>query len=264
MAPIIPCHSGKLGISSTLILDVMCLILLAVQPGDSHKLVVAANRDELYARATAQAAFWRDAPQVLGGRDLQAGGTWLGITRKGRFAAVTNFREDPPEPLPPRSRGELTANFLTSSASCVTYLKQVHKVANEYRGFNLIVFDGERCFYYSNREKHIRELVPGCYGLSNQLLNCDWPKVTRGRNQLSTTLEESFTPANLFKLLFCEGDGEPFSQSFIATERYGTSASTVVCVSTSGDVYFEERNFKPMGVQDQVHIYEFSIERQRA
>lgn len=241
----------------------MCLILLAVQPGDSHKLVVAANRDEQYARPTAQAAFWDDAPQVLGGRDLQAGGTWLGITRNGRFAAVTNFREDPPEPLPPRSRGELTANFLMSNTACKTYLAQVDRVANEYRGFNLIVSDGEQCFYYSNRDQDILELVPGFYGLSNQLLDCDWPKVIRGRRQLARALEQPFSPDDLFELLFCEGDGEPFSQSFIATESYGTSASTIVCVSNSGDVYFEERNFRSMGERDRVHAYEFSIEHTR-
>jgi uncharacterized protein with NRDE domain len=147
-----------------------------------------------------------------------------------------------------------------SNTDCKTYLAEVGRVANEYRGFNLIVFDGEQCFYYSNRDQNILELVPGFYGLSNQLLDCDWPKVIRGRRQLARALEQPFSPDDLFELLFCEGDGEPFSQSFIATESYGTNASTIVCVSNTGDVYFEERNFKSMGERDQVHAYEFSID----
>lgn len=236
----------------------MCLILLAVEPDAQHRLVIAANRDEQYARPTAQSSWWHDHPAVLGGRDLEAGGTWLGVTANGRFAAVTNFREDPPDPLPPRSRGELTANFLTGTYLADAYLRKVHEVADQYRGFNLIVSDGEHCCYYSNREGMVRELGRGYYGLSNQLLDCDWPKVVRGRKQLAK-LAGTFDADALFDLLFCKGDGEPFSQSFIATERYGTSASTVVKIATSGDVYFEERNFKPMGEPDATHAYTFRV-----
>lgn len=237
----------------------MCLILLAVQPDAAHRLVVAANRDEQYERPTDQAAWWPDQGHILGGRDLKAGGTWLGVTATGRFAAVTNFREEPPDPVPPRSRGELTANFLKSSLDCESYLKQVHEVADQYRGFNLIVSDGQCCTYYSNREGKIRELTPGFHGLSNDLLDCEWPKVARGRRQLTKLANSRFKPDDLFELLFCKGTDEPFSQSFIATERYGTSASTVVKISSAGHVYFEERNFKPMGVPDQIHKYEFEF-----
>ena len=237
----------------------MCLILLAVRPNERHRLVVAANRDEQYARPSVQAAWWPGHSHILGGRDLEAGGTWLGVTTTGRFAAVTNFREDPPDPLPPRSRGELTANFLKSTETCEPYLMRVHEMADQYRGFNLIVGDGQGLFYYSNREGDTRELQPGFYGLSNQLLDCDWPKVIRGRRQLAKLAGSGFDPDDLFELLFCKGDGEPFSQSFIATERYGTSASTVVKISSDGDAYFEERNFKPMGEPDRIHRYEFTL-----
>jgi uncharacterized protein with NRDE domain len=237
----------------------MCLILLAVRPDERQRLVVAANRDEQYARPTAQAAWWQDHPHILGGRDLEAGGTWLGVTRDGRFAAVTNFREDAPEPLPPRSRGELTAGFLIGNEPSRTYLAGVHERANEYRGFNLIVSDTSRCCYYSNREREIRELAPGFYGLSNQLLDCDWPKVIRGRRQLAKLAGSGFILADLFELLFCRGDGEPFSQSFIATERYGTTASTVLRIGIGGEVYFEERNFRSMGESDSINTYEFEI-----
>jgi uncharacterized protein with NRDE domain len=233
----------------------MCLILFAVAPNDDFQLVVAANRDEQYARPTAQAAHWNDHPSVLAGRDLEAGGTWLGVTETGRFAAVTNFREDPPNPLPPRSRGELTANFLTGTESCETYLEGLDPIAQEFRGFNLLVADGNEHWYYSNREGIPRKLAPGFYGLSNQLLDCDWPKVRRGRKQLLHQVSVGFDTNDLFELLFCKGDGKPFSQSFIATERYGTSASTVVTIGSRGDIEFEERNFLPWGEPHRIHRY---------
>lgn len=237
----------------------MCLILFGIDPDERHRLVVAANRDEQYARPTEQASWWRDAPDVLGGRDLEAGGTWLGITRTGRFAAVTNFREDPPDPLPPGSRGELTKNFLTGRMAPEPYLESVARNGANYRGFNLLVSDGDSTCYYSNREGKVRRLAPGFYGLSNQLLDCDWPKVIRGRKQISKLSGDGFPPSSLFDILFCNGDGKPFSQSFIATERYGTSASTVVKIEADGSAYFEERNFRPMGEADRVHRYAFEV-----
>lgn len=238
----------------------MCLILFAVLPDPDHRLVVAANRDEQYSRPSAQANWWPDFPHVLGGRDLEAGGTWLGISRTGRFAAVTNFREDPPDPLPPRSRGELTAGFLTGGMAAESFLRQVHENADEYRGFNLVLGDDTGFYYYSNRDRKIQPLPPGYYGLSNQLLDCDWPKVIRGRKQLSRLADAGFPPDELFGLLFCQGDGAPFSQSFIATETYGTSASTVITVSATGSVYFEERSFRPWGEADRIHRYRFGLE----
>ena len=139
----------------------MCLILFAVSPNDRHHLVIAANRDEQHARPTQSAGFWQDDSNILGGRDLQAGGTWLGVTRAGRFAAVTNFAEVPPDPLPPRSRGELTSQFLMGSMDCESYLHQVDEVADEYRGFNLLISDGRQVYYYGNRSRQIRSLSPG-------------------------------------------------------------------------------------------------------
>lgn len=233
----------------------MCLIFVAVRPDDDHLLVVAANRDEHYARPTAQASFWQDHPHVLAGRDLQAGGTWLGVTRSGRFAAVTNFREDPPEPLPPLSRGELTAGFLNSTLNPTAYLTNIDRQRNNFRGFNLILSDGEETTYYSNREGKIRALSPGTYGLSNQLLDCDWPKVVDGRRQFNSLAAAGFPREDLFALLACQGDGSPFSQRFIATESYGTSASTVVRIKVDGSIEFEERNFGPMGEPDRVHQF---------
>ncbi len=234
----------------------MCLILLGVNPNPTCRLAVAANRDEFYERETAQAGWWEHAPDVLGGRDLRAGGTWLGITRQGRFAAVTNFREDPPDPLPPRSRGELTAGFLLSTESPADYLARVAPLGNEYRGFNLIVADRDEVWYLSNRDGGIKQLSPGFYGLSNQLLDCDWPKVIRGRDQLAA-LSPEFATASLFELIGNEGDDTPYSRSFIRGEAYGTTASTIVKVGHNGLVEFEERNFLAAGIPDRVHKFTF-------
>jgi len=225
----------------------MCLILFSISPDARYRLVVAANRDEFYARPTERPDFWKDAPHILGGRDLQAGGTWLGVTRGGRFAAVTNFRESPLEPVPPRSRGALTADFLRSTESCTDYLSHIKPIAHEFRGFNLIIDDGRDVYYYSNRQPEAQLLKPGCYGLSNQLLDCDWPKVSRGREQLRALGHGNFDNEALFALLADRGDQLPFSAGFIQSDTYGTSASTLVKVSQQADIYFEERAFLPNG-----------------
>ena len=237
----------------------MCLILFSIN-GGSHRLVVAANRDELYARPSARADFWGDHPGVLGGRDLSLGGTWLGINRNGRFAAVTNFREPPPDPLPPRSRGDLTRNFLTGTEDPYTYLASLDADASDYRGFNLVVGDGTRFFYYCNRSREIVELGDGTYGLSNQLLNCEWPKVVSGSARLAYLQSTDFCANDLFTLISDgQGSSEPFSAPFISSAEYGTCASTVLTVSQSGEVYFEERGYATGGAADGVVSYRFEV-----
>lgn len=233
--------------------DHMCLILFAVSPSPHHHLVVAANRDEQHSRATERAGFWHDQPGLLAGRDMVAGGTWLGVSTGGRFAAVTNFAEQPPEPLPPLSRGELTANFLSSDMDCLLYMESVQKRSESYRGFNLLLSDGKSVFYFNNRENKIRELNKGYYGLSNQLLDCNWPKVTSGRHLMKQHLlsnlhkgADTQLTQELFELLACRGDNTGHSARFILGETYGTSVSTVVEVGADG-IDFEERGFDPAG-----------------
>jgi uncharacterized protein with NRDE domain len=263
--PYYPLTSGNDKLAFFLPIIAMCLILFAVTPNAHHRLVVAANRDEQHSRATAGADFWQDQPDILAGRDLVAGGTWLGVSRTGRFAAVTNFAEVPPEPLPPRSRGELTANFLDSDIACLPYLQAVQEQANQYRGFNLIISDGASVYYYGNREGEIRKLGKGYYGLSNQLLDCHWPKVTSGRHELKQQLasnqykggDESLT-RNLFELLACRGDETPHSARFILGDTYGTSVSTVVEI-TENKIDFEERGFEPSGKQIRQAPFSISI-----
>src|SRR5918999_6149596 len=149
----------------------MCLILIALDTHPHYGLIVAANRDEFYDRPTAAAGFWEDAPDVLGGRDLQAGGTWLAIDRGGRFAAVTNYRQGTREPTAPRSRGLLVSDYLTTETEPRSHIERVRKDAALYNGFNLIAGDARELFYFSNREGVPRALAPGVYGLSNHLLD---------------------------------------------------------------------------------------------
>ncbi|MFP6808346.1 MAG: NRDE family protein [Pseudomonadales bacterium] len=237
----------------------MCLILFAVQPNQKLRLVVAANRDEFYGRPASRVSYWNDYPDILAGRDLQAGGTWLGISKSGRFAAVTNFREDPPEPIPPRSRGELTRDFLRSDCSPETYIGSIKGHADEYRGFNLVLDDGKDTYYYSNRATGLTKLEPGFYGLSNQMLDCDWPKVNRGREALSVLTEQSpdmeTLHQGLFGLLGDKGDGSPFSNSFIATAEYGTCAASVLTMSSSGEICFQEQGFLKNGEPEELVSY---------
>jgi len=241
----------------------MCLILFAVQPNQNLRLVVAANRDEFYGRPSSRAHYWDDYPEVLAGRDLQMNGTWLGVSKKGRFAAVTNFRETPPDPIPPRSRGDLTAEFLTTDRPVEEYVNEIQARSDEYRGFNLVLDDGSSTYYYSNRAPEMIKLEPGFYGLSNQLLDCDWPKVNKGRERLSRLVSEvddtKHLHSELFDLLFDKGDDEAFSNSFIATAEYGTCAATVLTISYDGDARFQEQGFAEHGRRQQLNTYRLKL-----
>jgi uncharacterized protein with NRDE domain len=239
----------------------MCLILFAHQVHADHPLVLAANRDEFYERPTAPAAFWDDAPHVLAGRDLRGGGTWLAITRSGRWAALTNYR-DPPTSQPGRpSRGMLVADFLTSDAGAEEYVSRVAARADDYEGFNLLVGDLAGVHYFGNRTTDAprpRQLEPGVYGLSNHLLDTPWPKVARGRQRLAQLLERAApSPDALLEILYdmeiaplhaSPGAGEwerVLSAAFVATPTYGTRASTAIIVDRALGVTFVERSFLP-------------------
>jgi uncharacterized protein with NRDE domain len=242
----------------------MCLVLIALDSHPEYSLIVAANRDEFYDRPTAPAAFWADAPSVLGGRDLKAHGTWLGIDREGRLAAVTNYRQGQRESPAPRSRGQLVSDFLTGETGALEYIERVRREAELYNGFNLIVSDPWGCFYYSNRENRVRTLGPGVYGLSNHLLDTPWPKVASAKSAFGRLLKggASGMTAELFALLFDRNqpaDGllpstgvskdweKLLSSAFIASDDYGTRSSTVVLVGRDGRIVFVERTFGPGG-----------------
>jgi uncharacterized protein with NRDE domain len=244
----------------------MCLILFAAGAHSAYRLIVAANRDEAYERPTAPVAFWHDHPEVCGGRDLEHGGTWLGISRRGRFAAITNYRQGGPRSDAERSRGELTRDFLVGRQQPEEYVQQVAARAGAYNGFSLIVGEPEELWFYSNRGGSAQRITPGVHGLSNHLLDEPWPKVTRGIAELRVLLgaSESELTRELFTLL---ADHAPapehllpstgidpqreraLSASFIAGEAYGTRASTVVLVANDGNVLVREKRFGPGGLE---------------
>src|SRR5277367_4027800 len=168
----------------------MCLILIAWRGDAKYPCVVAANRDELHSRPAAAAHWWPSRPPILAGRDLQAGGTWLGMTRSGRFAALTNYR-DPEQRRPnTQSRGTLVTSILQSQANTAAMLARLRHEGPAYNGFNVLFSDGERLAIYESMSGAGRELPPGIYGLSNHLLDTPWPKVQAAKSRLSAALTD--------------------------------------------------------------------------
>jgi uncharacterized protein with NRDE domain len=235
----------------------MCLILVAWQAHPAFPLVVAANRDEFHQRPSAAAGPWPEAPAVFGGRDLEAGGTWLGVREGGRFAAVTNVRE-PGVPQGRLSRGALPRDYLLGAATPAAFATAIQ--AEAYSGFNLLLADGGELWWCSNRGGAPRRLEPGVFGLSNHLLDTPWPKVAKAKLRFTQALPvlPAFQP--FFELL---ADPEPaadedlprtgvplawerlLSSVFIQGETYGTRASTVVTRDLDGVFRMEERLFGP-------------------
>jgi uncharacterized protein with NRDE domain len=242
----------------------MCLIILAWRASPAAGLAVAANRDEFFARPSAPAAWWPDAPDVFAGRDLAAGGTWLGVTRAGRFAALTNFRDltAPRKPDAP-SRGNLVGEFLRGEERPAAYLSRLARGAHSFEGFNLLVSDGVELWSFSNREESgPAALSPGFYGLSNHLLETPWPKVVTARERFEQALAVARDAEDLEgHLLTLLGDrslapdaslpqtGLPLhreralSAAFVVLPDYGTRASTTLVLAEDGAVRVTERSF---------------------
>jgi uncharacterized protein with NRDE domain len=243
----------------------MCLILFSYQPDSDTPLVLGANRDEFFARPTAPAQFWDDCPEVLAGRDLQAGGTWLGITRSGRFAAITNVREPNVVVNNPQSRGDLTRDFLSGSQSPQVYLDEIAGRQHAYAGFNLLVGEfsqtSSSLYYFSNREGEVKALRAGIYGLSNHLLDSAWPKVSDGKQGLSAIVAANLAvdshrrirallenprlaeDARLPKTGITYSREKALSATFITLPDYGTRATTVITI-VDGQIYFSEQNYR--------------------
>jgi uncharacterized protein with NRDE domain len=239
----------------------MCLLVVAVHSHPRLPLIVAGNRDEFHARPTREAHWWPDHPDIVGGRDLQAGGTWLAMSRSGRFAAVTNFRDAQHETGDFRSRGHLITDFLTNRLAPHDYLKSIDP--GRYAGFNLLVADRADAAYLSNRGAPMRRLPAGVYGLSNATLDEPWTKVTRSRNRLQALIEDdSVSETTLLRLL---DDQEKASASEVETNKlsfstahaltapfivlpdYGTRCSTVLTLDHEDRVRFTERRFDELG-----------------
>jgi len=257
----------------------MCLILLATQMHSAYPLVLAANRDERYDRPAAPAAWWADAPGVLAGRDLEGLGTWMGVARDGRWAAVTNVREPSvPQRGDAPSRGWLVSDFLRGAAPAKPYLAALAPRANEWNGFNLLVGDAEGAWWLSNRAEGPVRVAPGVHGLSNALLDTPWPKVERGRDDLARILagpvdgiEESLFRTLALRdpapddLLPDTGVGleaeRMLSSLFISSAAYGTRASTVLRIRRDGRVFLTERTIDPASHSWTEVRHEFDVAR---
>jgi uncharacterized protein with NRDE domain len=256
----------------------MCIILLAYQAHPEYTLILAANRDEFYERPTAQAHFWTDAPDTLAGRDLERGGTWLGVTRTGRISAVTNYREPVAKKQDALSRGRLVRDFLSGDEGTDEYLSNISRRASLYNGFNLIVGTAQKLSYFSNRADKPQDIGPGVHGVSNHLLDTPWPKVERGREALFSIIarEDKLSIEDIFKVLAddarAEDDALPetgvglelervLSPLFITTASYGTRSSTIVLINRRQKVTFIERTFAHASYEDV--IYEFKIRSER-
>jgi uncharacterized protein with NRDE domain len=253
----------------------MCVILASFKTHPVYKLVVAANRDEFHDRPASAAEFWSDDPDILAGRDLDAGGTWLGVHRNGHFAAITNYRE-PASPVHPSapSRGELVANFLRTDESTAAYVASLRPRAEAYAGFSMIVSDADSLAFLSNRGLGPRFLAPGIYGLSNHLLDTPWPKVARGRQKLAAATGTGESLADeLFGILadrsvarenelprtgFSVEEELAMSPLFIVGAGYGTRSSTVVLVGDR-EIELYERSFSPEGVLTDSRSYRFAV-----
>ena len=240
----------------------MCVIFFSYQVHPDFPLILLANRDEFYNRPTKKARYWNDFPNILAGRDLVGGGTWLGVTKNGRFAAVTNYR-DPKAETGTISRGNLVADFLKSDKPAEDYLKNIQKKSYEFSGFNLLVGEinpaTNELYYFSNRGGEIINLEAGIYGLSNHLLDTPWRKVKKGKDDLGLLIEKNnFSNEMFFNLLSDESLAEDkdlpdtgigyereklLSAVFIKTPIYGTRCSTILKFDRDFKMDFEEKVF---------------------
>jgi uncharacterized protein with NRDE domain len=253
----------------------LCLILFAHRVHPDYPLILAGNRDEFYDRPTATAAFWGDVPEILAGRDLVGGGTWLGITRTGRLATVANYRHPAEFHRSGLSRGMLTVDFLRSEVPPRVYLETIARRGERYKGFNLLVGNGAEFAYYSNREQVIHPLSPGIYGLSNALLDTPWPKVVQGKAALAELLAAGPPKPESLLAILADTSRPPddrlpdtgvgiererlLSSRFIVSPTYGTRASTAVLVDRTGEVTFVERTFDRSPDRQQQVRYRFHL-----
>jgi uncharacterized protein with NRDE domain len=255
----------------------MCLIFFSIHNHKNYKLIIAANRDEFYTRKTAAASYWTDYPTILGGRDLEAKGSWMAMTTAGKIAMVTNYRDplniNPDAP----SRGQLVSDYLLGAKSGHDYLQEIQPNSKQYNGFNLVVGTVDHLWYLSNYKTGIDSLTQGFYGLSNHLLETPWPKVETGKKILDPLLKQNDVNAELLlNALYNEvkasdetlpKTGLPLereralSSMFIKTENYGTRCSTVVLVDYDDNVEFVERGFNLTTFSVKDKTYKFKIAR---
>lgn len=241
----------------------MCLISFAYKIHPHYPLVLLANRDEFYKRPTRKAQFWIEEgfPDILAGKDLSAGGTWMGINKNRKWAALTNYRDLNKLKSNPPSRGDLVLNFLKSELTAQEYLESIKEKAPMYDGFNLLAGDNNGIFHFSNETNKITCIKPGVHGLSNALLNTPWPKQETANSELARSIQEdNLNRETLFSILTDEQKADDsrlpetglskeiekaVSSIFITTDEYGTRCSTLLFIDNEGNVEFIERRYTP-------------------
>ena len=253
----------------------MCLIFISLNQHPSYKLIVAGNRDEFYNRPTQPAAYWPDCDKVLAGRDLEGGGTWLGVTTSGRISMLTNYRDpgniDPAAP----TRGRLVADYLEGTTPADNYLHGLNGNGIRYNGFNLLAGTADELFYYSNYQGAVQRLDTGFYGISNKFLETPWPKVVKGKQKIGPAFSRaSIDPEEIFALLYDDvtapadqlpDTGLPperemaLSSMFIKTGNYGSRCSTVIAVDRDDNWLFSERTYDTSDFSHTVRTYRFSV-----
>jgi len=252
----------------------MCLVVFAWQSHPQYRLILAGNRDESHRRPTQDAHWWPDNESILAGRDLQAGGTWLAVSKSGRFATVTNFHEGQSGRAGRSSRGALVTDFVADSLSTEAYESSIAN--DEYAGFSLLINDGDTMSYLSNRDELEAKLGPGVYGLSNASLDTPWSKVVRAKSGLESLIDEdSVNETELMRLLAdrtpasvadIEAGGLPFeiaralTAPFIVAPNYGTRSSSTVLWGKDGMIEFCERRFDTSGKTTGESRFKFQVE----
>jgi uncharacterized protein with NRDE domain len=257
----------------------MCILFIAVEQHPNYPLIVAANRDEFHARATQPSAFWPTFPDVLAGQDLQAGGSWMGVSKQGKLAALTNIRAPGIERQGAASRGELVLNFLAENDTDQDYLQHLSKHADDYNGYNLLFGQLDNLQVYNNFEDSVYRLTKGIYGLSNANLNCPWPKLDLGRSELAKYCQQTshLNIEHLFDLLGNNTKAEDevlpqtgvpiewerkLSSIFIASPDYGTRSSTVLLLDRFRQVFWQERSYNPEAdlIDQQTYLFKLKPE----
>ena len=255
----------------------MCLILFSWKLHPDYPLIVAANRDENYQRPTSPAHIWGDYPGILAGRDLEKGGTWMGISKTGRFAALTNYRNSA-EVMKERSRGELPLQFLAGDETPHHFMETISSQGDEYPGYNLLAGTKEELYYHSNVSNAVLKIEPGIHGLSNGLLDSEWPKVAWGKMELGRLLakkklNQEHLVEELFGILRHEErapdhdlpyTGVPLemerilSPLFIKTEGYGTRCSTILLYGKEHILFAERTYFQGEDFEDRFFSLPFT------
>lgn len=239
----------------------MCLIIFAYDCHPKYKLVMAANRDEFYKRPTQPAAFWPEYEGLLAGRDLKEGGTWMGVTTRGRFATLTNYRDPASFNPQAQSRGHLVYNYLAGDNEPLEYIESIISQADLFNGFNLLLGDQESLYCYSNRDHLMRKVERGIHGLSNSLFDVPWPKVEKGKKALTGIMaDKEIDPESLFAMM-ADREQPPdemlphtgvtlemervLAPAFVLSPEYGTRTTTILLIDRDGRIQFQERSFAP-------------------